>query len=69
MEALFALIWLVLAVSVLVGFFLIVSRLGALVKSAKEQEALLRLIANASAKTASRTPAARPNPHAGRVEL
>lgn len=69
MEALFALIWLVLAVSVLVGFFLIVSRLGALVKIAKEQEALLRLIANASAKTASRTPTARPNPHAGRVEL
>ena len=46
MEALFALVWLVLSVAVIIGFFMIVVRLGVLVEAQKETRDLLRLLVN-----------------------
>ena len=46
MEALFALVWLVLSVAAIIGFFMIVVRLGVLVESQKETRDLLRLLVN-----------------------
>ena len=49
---------LALSVAIIIGFFVIVSRLGVLVEQGKSQEALLRAILQASKKTPAASPAA-----------
>lgn len=58
LPVIFGLLALALSVAIIIGFFVIVSRLGVLVEQGKSQEALLRAILQASKRTSAASPAA-----------